>query len=143
MLSKLPVYSDTINYKINEICIIDGKFYKALVDNAGSPLVNTSNWKEISQKEQNIISTTTATLVKNTTNVIASSSAGVYTMPVMNDGEWIRILPTTTGHQINFDGTRLFWLANGTTTNSLTIAAGELSGIRLEAFPTNYIGGTI
>lgn len=41
---KTPTYSDKIIYNIDDSCMRNGILYVALVDNAGDPLLNTTNW---------------------------------------------------------------------------------------------------
>lgn len=99
--------------------------------NAKMPLLQT----------QLSVSTTSATLTKNVMNILTSSSAGTYTMPALNDGEWVGVFPRTSGHTVNYDGIRSFWLADGTTATSFTIASDERGMGILIAFGTTYVGG--
>lgn len=90
---------------------------------------------------QNVISGTTGTLTKNSMNILTSATAGTYTMPTLADGEMVGLFPRTSGHTINYDGVRSFWITDGTTATSFTVAAAELGMGEMVAFGTTYVGG--
>ncbi len=84
--------------------------------------------------------TESGTLVKNTLNIIDGTDLTL-TMPTLADGEWLTLLPKSSGHTVNYDGTRSFWLTDGTTDTSFAIGSGELGKIKLTAFDSSYIVG--